>query len=281
MFRSVDLEEFRAVFPVDPPARNFAWAQRLALEFGRLQASLAEAGLRLADVPAKAGEDFPERERWEQIARLEQLHAASLAALGRQDAQAAKLARAQAPALPAGIQRIVVLGAPDSMPLALTTLAVHARTLPVDIVVFAPETEAAAFDEWGRPLSAVWEKRVLALPDFERHVQLCADPAAQAERVGEVARGYGEPEGLLGVGLADPEVLPLVENELNYAGLPTFNPEGHVRRGDGLYQLLAALADFAREDSFAVVGAAGPLSRFPGISAARASVAGFLRPRRF
>ena len=253
VFRTVDLEDFRAVFPVDPPARNFTWAQRLALVFGRLQNDLAEVGLQLADVPAKAGENFPESERWNQIARLEKLHAASLAALGRRDSQAAKLARAQAPTLPAGIKRIVVLGAPDPLPLALSILAVHARTLPVDIMVFAPEAEAAAFDAWGRPLSAVWEKRVLDFPDFQKHVQLCADPAAQAERVADVARGYGEPEGLLGVGLADSEVLPLLENELNYAGLPTFSPKGHLREGDRLYQLLATLADFSREDSFAVV----------------------------
>lgn len=260
VFRTLDLEEFRAVFPVDPPARNFAWAQRLAREFGRLQATLAEAGLRLADVPDRAGGDFPETERWTQIARLERLHAESLAVLGWRDAQAAKLERALAPALPAGLKRVVVFGTPDPLPLALTILAAHARTLPVEIVVFAPGAESAAFDDWGRPVIAAWEKRVLELPEFERHVQLCADPDAQAETVGEIAGGYCEPDGLLGVGTADAEVLPLLENILHHAGRPTFNPEGHAREGDGLYPLLAALAALAREDSFAVVEA---LARCP------------------
>ena len=107
-FRELELEEFRAVFPLDPPGRNFAWAQRLAQTFGRLQATLAEAGLRLADVTAQAGPNFPEAERWTQLARLEARHAERLAARGRREAQAAKLERARAPAPLAGIRRIDV-----------------------------------------------------------------------------------------------------------------------------------------------------------------------------
>ncbi|MDB6168000.1 MAG: ATP-dependent nuclease subunit B-like protein [Verrucomicrobia bacterium] len=253
LFRRVDLEEFRAVFPVDPPARNFSWARRIAQEFGRLQSTLAEAGLKLADVPAKVGENFPESERWEQMGVLEERYAAKLAALGRKDAQAAKLDRARAPALPDGIRRIVVMGTPDPLPLAVTILGRHAENLPVDIAVFAPESEAGTFDEWGRPLGSVWEDRVLDLPEFERRVRLCSDPEDQAAKVGAAAAGYGEPEGLLGVGVADAEVLPLLENVLAHAGIRAFNPEGRPRRGDRLFQLLTALAGLAREDSFASV----------------------------
>ncbi len=250
-FRELELEEFRAVFPLDPPARNFAWAQRLAQTFGRLQATLAEAGLRLADVTAQAGPNFPEAERWTQLARLEARHAERLAARGRREAQAAKLERARAPAPLAGIRRIVVLGMPDPLPLARTLLEAHAAVLPVEIVVYAPAAEAAAFDAWGRPREEAWETRGLDWPDFERHVQVCADPAAQAERVAGLAAGYGQPEGLLGVGVADAEVLPLLDLALGHAGLETFNPEGRARRGDGLHALLAALAGLAREDDFA------------------------------
>ncbi len=255
VFRALELEHFRNVFPVDPPERNFAWALRLAQEFSRLQGTLAEAGLRLADVARKAGENFPEAERWVQIAELERLHAKQLAALELRDAQAAKIAHAHAPVLPAGIERIVVLGTPDPLPLALLALAAHAQTGPVDVVVFAPAAEAAAFDTWGRALAVAWTGREFELPEFEQRVQLCADPAAQAERVVAVARGYGKSgEGVLGVGVADGEVLPFLETGFRQTGLVGFNPEGRSRHGDGLYQLLAALAGLAREDSFAAVG---------------------------
>lgn len=250
VFRGLDLDAFRQVFPVDPPARNFTWALRLAQEFGRLQGTLAETGLLLADVPAKAGADFPEAERWQQMAGLEQLHAARLRALKLRDVQAARLRLAAAPILPAGVQRIVLLSTPDPLPLALQAVAVHARTVPVDVVVFAPTGEAAAFDAWGRPVVEAWTERVLGLPEFERRVQLCADPAEQARRVVALAGSYGAAEGVLAVGVADPEILPLLETGLRHAGLVGFNPDGRSRRGDRLFQLLGALAGLAREDSF-------------------------------
>ncbi|MDB6128213.1 MAG: ATP-dependent nuclease subunit B-like protein, partial [Verrucomicrobia bacterium] len=253
VFRDLDLEKFRVVFPMDPPSRNFAWARRLAQEFSRLQSTLAEAGLKLADVTAKAGEDFPEAERWDQITQLEQLQAARLAELGRVDAQAAKIDRASAPSLPENIRRVVVIGTPDPLPLAIEVLRKHADAFPVEVVVFAPEDESLAFDEWGRPTELVWEKRILDLPQLEARVTLAADPEDQADRIKDVVRRYEQPEGLLAVGSADPDVLPLLENALAHVGTKTFNPVGRPRRNDRLYQLLAALAGLAREASFAAV----------------------------
>ena len=262
VLREVVFDDFRQVFPVDPPARNFTWALRVAQDFSRLQSLLAEGGLQPADVPARAGEDFAEAARWRQIGELARLHAQRLSALGRRDAQAAKIEFAQAPAPPEGMQRMVVLGTPDPMPLAVTVLEAYARKLPVEVLVFAPAAEAAAFDGWGRPLAAEWEKRVLLLPEFERSVHLCADPEAQVERVVAVARSYGDPEGLLGIGVADAEVLPVAENGVRRAGLAAFNPEGYPRLGDRLFQLLTALAGLAREEAFVAVAA---LVRCPDI----------------
>ncbi len=259
---ALDPGEFRAVLPVDPPARNFAWAWRLAQEFARLQSSLAEAGLRLVDVPAQAGPDFPEMDRWSQIAELEKRHVAALAARGLRDGQAVKIDRN--PPLPAGINRIILLGTPDPMPLALRALSRHAQTVTVDVVVFAPAGEATAFDAWGRPLADAWAGRELNLPDFARRVHLCADPGSQADQVVAVAGGYPSVEGMLGVGIADGEVMDLLETRLRHAGVPGFNPEGRPRQWDSLYQLLYALAVFAREDTFAAVAS---LARCPDILA--------------
>jgi ATP-dependent helicase/nuclease subunit B len=260
IFRTLDLEAFREAFPVDPPARNFSWALRLAQEFARLQAVLAEAGLRLTDVNEKVGQNFSETARWQQFGRLEQLHAEKLATLGLRDAQAAKIAAAQNPRPVANVEKFILLATPDPLPLALAVLAVHAHTLPLEVVIFAPSSEADAFDGWGRPFPEGWKHRELVLPEFEQRVHLCADPAAQAESIVAVAQGYGSPEGLLGVGVADDEVLPFLENGLNRAGLAAYNPAGRKRRGDGLYHLLAALAALARRPSFDAVEA---LARCP------------------
>ena len=248
-----ELEEFRAVFPADPPERDLPWALRLAQNFVRLRRTLAEGGMQLQDVPRQAGGDLPELERWQQLAELEVRYAGRLAGLGLRDVQAAEIEAARTAEPPAGITRIVVLATPDPLPLALTALAGCAQKVPVDIVVFAPPQEAEAFDGWGRPQPEFWAQRELAWPDFEARVRLGADPAAQAEQVAELAQHYAGAEGMLGVGVADPEVLPRLETALREAGQEVFNPEGRPRRGDALDQLLTALMALVDDESFAAM----------------------------
>lgn len=269
VFREIRLEAFRAVFPIDPPERNFAWAVRLAQQFTSLQNTLAEVGLRLEDVPSKLDSEFPEWERWRQIARLGQAQEKKLAALGLRDAQTEKIARAQTVDLPEGVTRIVVIATPDPRPVALTVLSRHAEQVPVEVLIFAPEADADLFDEWGRPQPEAWAQRNWQLDNFEEHVHLCANPEAQAARVGEAARNYGKESGVLAVGVVDQEIYPLLESELRQAGLTGYNPEGRSRRGDRLGQLLGALANLSREDSFATIAS---LVRHPDLL-------GFLRAR--
>jgi ATP-dependent helicase/nuclease subunit B len=250
VLRSADLEQFRAVFPVDPPGRHFAWAARLAGQLQRLQATLGENGLRLCDVVRRAGDDLPETERWTQLAELERRCDEVLTNCGRIEPQAARIAAARGLPLPAGIMRIVLLATPDPLPLAIGVLAEFARRLPVDIALFGPADGAELFDEWGRPAAEAWSHRPLMLPDFANQVRLCADAAEQALRVTTLARSYGEPGGALAVGVADAEVAPALENNLRGAGLVVFNPSGRARRRDGLHALLAVLAALVREPAF-------------------------------
>ena len=265
VLREGEIAEWPDVFPVAPPHRDFAWAWRLAESFFRLQTQLSEGGLGLADVVGSAGGPGAEEARWRQLARLERRQEETLATRGRCEPHAARREWARNPARPEGIDRIVVLGVPDPIPLAVAVLARWAEAIPVEVVIFAPETEAAAFDEAGRPRTEVWGQRGLVLPDFERSVHLCADPAAAAERVAALARGLGQPDGILAVGIADPEVRPPLENELSRAGLASYNPEGRARRSESLYALLAALAALASD---ATVEAVATLARCPDFLAA-------------
>lgn len=262
VFREIELEGLRAVFPVDPPERNFVWALRLAQEFTGLQNTLAEVGLSLADVPGKVEPAFIEMERWRQISALSRRQEEKLAALGLRDVQAEKIERARTADLPEGVDRIVVMATPDPRPVALTVLARHAERVQVEVLIFAPETEAKAFDNWGRPQPEVWAQRILEFADFQEHVHVCANPEAQAVKVVEAARAYGKAAGVLAVGVVDQEIFSVLEGELRHAGLPRYNPEGRRRHGDRLGQLLTALAALAREDTFAVVAA---LARHPDL----------------
>lgn len=256
--RLADLDTLREVFPIDPPERTFAWAARLARELTSLQVTLAENGLRMAEVAARAGDGFPEAARWEQLGELEAACEAALSARGLLDPQATRIKAAGKPAMPAGIERIVVAGTPDPLALAVRVLAAHAEAgVPVEVLAAGPAEGAEDFfDDWGRPKADTWAKRVYSPHDFKERVRLCADPAAQAALIVSCAVGYKKPEGRLGVGVADAEVLPALALEFSRAGLPVFNPEGRARGGEALHTLLTALAELAgREPSFAATAA--------------------------
>lgn len=279
---AVDLDDVSAVLPVPPPRRDFAWAWRMAENLFRVQTQLMEGGLRFVDVVERTGADFAEAERWRQLAWLEEQQEHRLAALALREPHAARRDFAKAPALAVEIRRIVLLAAPDPLPLALEALAVAGVSVPVDVVVFAPEAEGDSFDSWGRAVPRLWEQRVLGFAEFERQVHLCADPTAEAQAAARLAARYQpQPDGLVAIGIADPETLPLLENELTRVGVASYNPEGRPRRGEQLYALLAALGSLAREPTFDAVAT---LARCPdfldGLAARRgagASAARFLQ----
>lgn len=251
--REIDLGDVPEVMPGPPPRRDFTWAWRLAETFFRLQTQLAEGGLGMAEVAAGGG--FPEVERWRQLAEMERRQGAKLAALGRREPHAARREWVRTAAPPAGVERIALLAVPDPLPLAVDLLARWSADLPVDVVVFAPANEAEAFDAAGRPRVEAWRQREINLPDFAHRVQLCADPAAEAEQATAWVRRYEEPDGFVAVGVADPEVLPRLEHELSRAGLPSYNPEGTSRHGEALFGLLQALVAVARDPSAEAVAA--------------------------
>ena len=280
VLRAIELEAFRDVFPTDPPARNFAWSSRLAEQFVRLQSALAEAGLRLADVARRAGPDFPETARWAQLAQLEQRYFERLQRAGLQPPSHAFETRPKQLDVLEGVSRIVAVGVVDPLPIALELLATQNQVAAIDVLVFAPRPEAEAFDAWGRPGIGAWAERALSLADFDERVHLAADPAQQALRIVGLAKQYmgaragsgaaperavrssSSAEGALAVGVADPDLLPLLEGEASRAGVSVFNPEGRRRRNGALYHLLVALGECARSPTFDAVAA---LARCPDV----------------
>jgi ATP-dependent helicase/nuclease subunit B len=260
VLRNVDLDTVAEVFPVAPPRRDAGWAWSQAEQLYRLQTQLTEGGLAFAEVAAAAGPEFPEGSRWLQLAALERQQAEVLAALGRREPHAARRDFARSPALPAGVRRVAVLAVADPLPLALEVLAAWSVQVPVEVLVFAPETEAEGFDGAGRPRPESWSRRELEVPHFERRVRLQADPADEAEQIVRLVTRYAEPDGLVALGVADPEVMPLLENDLTRAGRPHYNPEGALWRTHRLHALLVALAALAREPAYEAVAA---LARCP------------------
>lgn len=249
VLQSGSLDAWREVFPVDPPQRNFAWALRLAQEFTRLQDTLAEGGLRFADVCSRAGGEFGEAARWEQLADLERRHEAWLERIGREGAGARhqRVARDPGPP-PEGLRRVVVLATPDPRPTVRAVLQAWAARVVVETVVFADPAQPDAFDAWGQPRPEYWAEALLPLPEFTSHVHVCPDPTGQAElAAGGVARYRGRP-GVVALGSADPELVPALAAALAVRGLTPYLPQGEPLERHPLPTLVTALLDAVRDD---------------------------------
>ena len=71
VLEEIDLDEFRALFPIDPPVRDFAWARGTARDLISVRRTLGEAGLGFSDVLRRLPDEHEEIERWRDLSRLE------------------------------------------------------------------------------------------------------------------------------------------------------------------------------------------------------------------
>ena len=69
---SVDVNEYSSLFPAPPSTPNFEWAFGVARQLTKLRKTLADYGYLFSDVLTKVGSSFEERERWQDLEKLEQ-----------------------------------------------------------------------------------------------------------------------------------------------------------------------------------------------------------------
>lgn len=242
------LEEMDAIFPVPPPVRDAAWALTVAETLQSTRATLAESGWSLAQVAQTAA--VAEPQRWQQLAVLEAAYEAELARCGRSDLTSAQLAT-QGTSLVwpwPEIKRVVLAAVPDPLPLALELLLRHmqeATECRLEILVWAPPEDAAAFDGWGRPRREVWKQREIELPP-PAQVHALANPAAQAKQAASFLAWHEVPAVTLLPGLVDPNLAAPLERVFTQAGQPIFFPEGTPASTHPFTKLLNAWAALLR-----------------------------------
>ncbi|GAA5125102.1 PD-(D/E)XK nuclease family protein [Luteolibacter yonseiensis] len=209
-----DWSEFGALFP-EPPGEERNWAGGLAQEMLRLRHSLQENGLMMANAAWKL-RDTVEAERWQALARLEELVEKKLQSWGE---KSRSRILAEGLSMPGGISRIVLAGVAEMPPLVERAwLAWEKR---VTALIGAPENEAAGFSPIGRALES-WTERRQPWPDGS--VQVVADPRQQAVEALRVVGEMGTPSNEVALGSADTEVGEELAHAFTREGWPTFHP---------------------------------------------------------
>ena len=244
-------EEYSALFPVPPEERSFRWALVTAREFQKLRKLLGEEGLMVGEAKRRFGPEYEEAARWEDLARLEGWYLKELEGQGRVDVEAALQRGVGAPTVPEGVERIVVAGVADALPMVVKMLEAASARVPVSVLVYAPETMGDRFDEWGRPLAGAWGHEKAALPIVDEDLEVCGRPPAQARRVIELVRGAERPGEGLTLGVLDAQVLRFLERGLEEVGVKTFDPEGVSLGAQGFAHFMRSLLAFVRSGKYA------------------------------
>ena len=243
------LGRYQALFPRLPSVVDFNWCRLMARSLHELRGTLADADW---DCAAVAASEHCEREslRWKDLAKLESVYRASLSNVGLRDVHDVKRAAAAQPVLPEGIRRVVLMGVTDLSPLVQSALGQAAEQgMTIESLIFGPEGGELQFDDWGRPVPERWTSRDLSLANKQIHPSL--DERGQARSVANWLKRYkGKVYEIVGVGTADPGVIPHLERELAEAGIRHFDPGGRSIRRTSLYAFLQSLLAVLQNPTF-------------------------------
>lgn len=246
----------------DRPAGT-GWALQVARRLQDLRRELADGGFALADV-AQGGEDLSEEtERWTALAELELRYLRQLTRWKREDAISRKLAHARAGCLAPEVKRVVVAAVPDPPRLFMDLMSRWAaQGGAVDVLVAAPSSEQAAFDEWGRPRPEEWEKKGRYIPVRPDDIWLEATPDDQAARIRNAVQAARDanPAAVelrpqLAIGAPDRETVAPLQRELASIGLPAFDPQNRPFSETALFRLVQALLALRVRAGYAEVAA--------------------------
>lgn len=249
--RSVDLARCRNVFPVDPVERSFSWALQTASHLIDLRKLLGESGLTIGGAATRLAKESIEPQRWRELARLERSAVERLAASGLFDPQEIRSRAADEGSLPAEVTRVVMLAVPDPLPLAIRALERLARSIEIEVVVYAPESLRDSFDAWGRPRREPWNRRRIDLPVAEDSsgnpvplVHQVPAPPDQAKKILEILAPYADavPPHDTAVCVPDPDIVAPLRKALEGRNLGAFEPNGRPLFTHEVYYLLETAA---------------------------------------
>ena len=225
---SADLAGYKHLFPgrsIRGDQDKFIWSLNTAEIIDGLRQELADGGYTIRSVIEKHGNDLEELDRWNDLAKLERLYLDKLEALKLEDACMAKMRRAFVPEVDSSVKRIAVVAVPDPSLLAIRSLEKLSETIPVEVLVYAPEEMKDDFDGWGRPIPEKWAKMNVDIPDWARNVCVESSPSAQSNRVKEEIESdstFGPLD--ITIGVPDISVVPFLKNDLLSLGMPAFDP---------------------------------------------------------
>lgn len=247
VLHGIDPQHFEAVFPVAPD-QSAGWQLGMAQRMMQVRDELGEEGLSIHEAAQSADEAGYEPERWRQLARLEALYFDQLKAHQLVDPKQARRQAADDFTAPAEIEHMLLIATPDAQALPLKAIAKAAEDLPVEVWTYGP---AEYFDQWGRPLTELWNQRPLDFEGWGAQLKAYPEPKAVVSKVAALT-AQAQPEAIL-LGLADSDLAPILSDELTRHDIPYYDPEGTPVHLGGIGRLAELLCQFSQEANTSTV----------------------------
>lgn len=236
VLEDIDFADFPRLFPHPPESADGPWCVATAQMLMDLGTTLGAGGWTFARLAASE-QARADVERWRELALLERAYHQSLEAQELRDSQVLKATRAADPWWPEGVQRIIVLAAPDLPPLITTWILAAAQRCPVTVCVHAPQGLAHAFDQEGRPAPAIWQSpSALPEPVAVGQMHLAANAARQADALIEQVATLAQ-RHRTALGVCDPEVTAALKERLAMERVRVFEPGGVPPQTQGLWHV--------------------------------------------
>jgi ATP-dependent helicase/nuclease subunit B len=223
VLQAVSLDSIRALFPEDPPQRDFLWSTGTATTLMQLRDSLAEVGMDFAGYAGNT--EVPESERRQGLVVLEKEYRSLLSAKAMVDSNDAKTEFSRKPEPPLGIHTIILMGHPDPMGLAVKALESLATQLQIEVWCYAPDEHREGFDAWGRPVTGYWTEELM-IDNPEQVIHWTTDTAAQAQRAVELAVKHSQPEHTCVIASMDPDLPHELDACAAREKLKMYHPDG-------------------------------------------------------
>ncbi len=260
----LDLKAYPNLFPEKghPREKTFPWALGVARQLSDLWVILQENALVMGNVAARietllSGEDLDiEVARWQDLARLEALFFDALERCGRTPVPLARQQAVADPALPEGVESIVLPALSDAQPALYPALEKLGARAGIVVLLHADPTQDARFDAWGHPEPAQWTgSRAPVLPLADEQITLASNSADQARLVAELFAAIPQDESPPSLGMADDTLFSELQSAFLTHGLPLHNPAAYPLAASSLGRLIQQLEQLCRQPRFAVLAA--------------------------
>jgi RecB family exonuclease len=231
----------------DLPART-----AIAHTLDSLNRTLGAGGKTFSDVARACEGHFPEKERWEALAMVQEEFWRRLREAGHMDREEARRLVVRDGAISAS-ETVVLMGITD-LPRVIRAM-VEAMDSSVHVLVHAPQTMEGFFDPLGLVVPEPWLSFPVPVP--EEALVLVDKPGDQASRVlGELAAlGDAFSPDEVAIGVPDPTVVPFLEQRLGAYGVPFRYAGGFPLTRTSPYRFLDAVAAYLSSHSFQALAA--------------------------